>query len=125
MSSSRPNSVKLAICGLAVSIAISLVQRLVKADFRRSGFAYYIFGFFIVLFLVFMIYRRKNWARWIYASCVIIWLVTLIFRLRFLTGLSIVDGVVLAVQLALWIAAAFLLFAPPANEWFKIHNESA
>jgi hypothetical protein len=72
-----------------------------------------------------MIYRRKNWARWIYAGCVVIWLVTLVAHLHFLTGLSILEGVLLALQLGLWLAAAFLLFAPRANEWFKIHDESA
>ena len=96
-----------------------------KADFRTSRVAYQIFGFFIVLFLVFMIYRRKNWARWIFSAWVAFWLMTFIIQLRFLTGLGIIGGVLLVGQLALWIAAAFLLFAPPANEWFRIHNESA
>jgi peptidoglycan/LPS O-acetylase OafA/YrhL len=119
MNSSRPNSVKMAICCLAVSFAISLVQRLLNADFKTNGFAYCIFGFLIALFLVFMIYRRKNWARWIYAGCVVIWLVTLVVHLRFLTGLSIIGGVLLAVQLALWLAAAFMLFVPETNDWFR------
>jgi len=123
MNSLRPNSVKLAICCLAVSGAISLVPTLVRADFK--GFGYQIFGFLIVLFLVFMIYRRKNWARWIYAGCVVVWLVTIVVHLRFLTELSIAGGLLLTVQLALWIAAAFLFFAPSANEWFRIHNKSA
>jgi hypothetical protein len=122
MNLSRPNSVKFAIRCLAVSFAISLVQTLVRADFKTSAFAYKMFGFFIVLFLIFMIYRRRNWARWLYAGCVVIWLVTLVVHFRFLTGLSIVGGVLLAVQLALWMAAALLLFAPPANEWFRIKS---
>ena len=116
---------KLAISCLAISIAISLLRTLAKAEFKASGFGYYIFGFFIVLFLVFMIYRRKNWARWIYVGGFVSWLLTLVFHFRYLTGLNAVDGVLLAVQLALWLAAVFLLFGPAANEWFRIHNESA
>jgi hypothetical protein len=125
MNSSRPNSVKLAICCLAISFAISLIQAFVRADFKTGGFAYQIFGFFIVLFLVFMIYRRKNWARWIYAGCLVIWLVTLVVHLRFLTELTIVHGILLAVQLILWTTAAFMLFVPAANNWFRIPKESA
>jgi hypothetical protein len=125
MSSSRPNSVKVAIRCLAVSFAISLAQKLGNADFKRSGFAYYIFGLLIALFLVFMIYQRKNWARWIYAGFVIIWLVTLVVDLRSLAGLSIIGGFLLAAQLALWLAAAFMLFVPAANDWYRKPKMSA
>src|SRR5208283_2899061 len=83
----------------------------------------YIFGFLLALFLVYMIYRRKNWARWIYAGCVVIWLVTLVVHLRFLTRLNIIGGLLLAVQLALWWAAAFMLFVPAANDWFRTHRK--
>jgi hypothetical protein len=72
-----------------------------------------------------MIYRRKNWARWIYAGCFVIWLVTIAVHLRFLTGLTIIDGVLLAVQLALWSAAAFMLFVPASNGWFRTHQNFA
>jgi hypothetical protein len=111
--------VKLAICCLAISFVISLIQTLVWADFNVSRFAYQAFGFFIVLFLVFMIYRRKNWARWIFVGCMILWLATLAFHFRLLTELTMIRGTLLAVQLMLWTVATFMLFAPKTNEWFK------
>jgi|SRR5665213_1612274 len=119
MNTSRPNSVKLAICCLAISFAISLIQTFVQAHFATSRFAYQMFGFFIVLFLIFMIYRRKNWARWIFAGCTVLWLTTLIFHFHLVTELTIVRGLLLAVQLILWAVAICMLFAPKTNEWFK------
>jgi hypothetical protein len=127
MSSSRPNSVKLAIVFLSTSFVVSLVQTLMRvtAGFKKIGFWCEIFGFLIILFLIVMIYQRKNWARWMLASCVVFWLVTLVVRFRFLTWTSIFDGILLAMQLALWIGAALLLFAPTANNWFRLPKESA
>ena len=119
MNTSRPNSVKLAICCLVISFAISLIQTFVQADFATSRFAYQMFGFFFVLFLVFMVYRRKNWARWILAGCTVLWLATLAFHFHLVTELTIVRSLLLAVQLILWTAATFMLFAPKTNEWFK------
>lgn len=122
MNTSRPNSVKLAIYCLAISFAISLVQTFVRADFMASGFAYEIFGFFIVSFLAFMIFRRKNWARWIFVGCALTWLVALVAHFRLVTELTSFRGLLLAVQLILWMATAFSLFAPKANEWFRTYR---
>jgi peptidoglycan/LPS O-acetylase OafA/YrhL len=125
MNTSRPNSVKLAIGCLASSFVISLVQTLVRADFRPSGFAFEMFGFFIALFLVFMIYRRKNWARWILAGCAVVWFASLALHFRFVAELTIVRDFLLVAQLILWAVAVFLLFVPAANDWFRTHDESA
>jgi hypothetical protein len=97
----------------------------VRADFKSSGFAYEILGFFIVLFLAFMVYSRKNWARWILAACAVFWFVSLALHFRFVVELTIVSDFLLAAQLILWMAAVFLLFVPAANDWFRTHDESA
>ena len=125
MNSSRPNSVKLAIGCLVISFADSLVEALTRPHFGKNGFAHELFGFFIVLFLVVMIYRRKNWARWTYAGCLAIWLAAIIARPQDITSLNIAGRLLFAAQLILWLAAAFMLFAPAANNWFRIHRELA
>jgi FtsH-binding integral membrane protein len=124
MNTARPNSVKLAIVCLASSFVISLVQILVRADFRPSHFAYELVGLLIVLFLAFMVYSRKNWARWTLAGCAAVWFASLALHFRIVAELTILGDFLLAAQLILWIAAVFLLFVPVANDWFRTHSES-
>jgi hypothetical protein len=125
MNPSPPNSVKLAIGCLASSIVVSLAQTLVKTDFKPDVLAYKIFASFLVLFLVFMIYRRQNWARWIVAFFALIWLAAILLRPQDITRLALVGRLVFAAQWILWLAAAFMIFAPRANEWFRTHRHAA
>lgn len=123
MNSSRPNSVTLAVYCLIVSAALSQVQMLMRGDYRTNRIASDAIALLIVLFLALMIYWRKNWARWIFAGCVVLWLVMIVAHLHALAGLSIIRDVFFAVQLGLWMIPSFLLFAPSANAWFRIHDE--
>jgi hypothetical protein len=125
MKIARPHSVKLALGCLAISISLSLISTLVTVGFTSSRFAYQIFGLGLVLLLAVMIYRCKNWARWIFAGCAVAWLVALLTHVRALMGMSILSGLVLAVQLMLWAAMVVLLFSPAANEWFRTQKQSA
>jgi hypothetical protein len=126
MNTSRPNSVKLAICCLVISFAVASVQMLLKIRFETtSSFIENVFGFLIGWFLVFMIYQRKNWARWIFTGFVVVWLTVLVVHIQLLAEITATRGIILALHLVLCKIAGCMLFVRTSNDWFRTHKESA
>lgn len=79
---------------------------------------------FIAWLLILMIYRRNNWARWLY-WCVAAFALSSYashfndFRQLMHDPVTGIDKIVFGLPPILYLAAAFLLFLPKSNEWFK------
>jgi len=124
MNKARPNSVKIAVGCLVVSLGSDSIQTVLRINW--SDFHPYIIGVFTLLIswlLVIMIYQRKNWARWLYAALTAAGLLMLPVHFK-----SWVTGAALSLwllYLILSLTAAIMLFTPTSNDWFKTYGKSA
>lgn len=120
MTSSRPNSVNLAVGCLVLTFAISVTtQKPARAHPAWAFFAAYLIVSFLFLFLGFMICRRKNWARWIYAVYTVIWLMWFVVTVPLRMDMPLARFIPQVVEFILSTAAVIMLFVPAANNWFK------
>lgn len=115
----RPDSVKLAIGSLAASIVVSWLQTFAENHFTREVLYFQLFQSVIGLFFMSMLFERKRWVRWIIATFALIWFATLVFHFRFVIEATIVQRLLLGVQLIIWTTLPIMLFMPEANEWFR------
>jgi hypothetical protein len=123
---SRPLTVSLALIILLVSFSVSLVPRLVRAEWSDS-FVWIKYGSEIVMLLLplWFIFRGKNWARWLLVALAF---AGFCFRLPQLIGQFHEHSVwwIVTYRLYTMIEAVALvaLFLPSSSRWFRGNRDA-
>jgi len=123
MKKRRPNSVQAAIWCLLLAYGLASLLMVARLDWAHF-LSYFVAIPTISLawFTVIMIMRGENWARWFFTCMTAAWLVMLLAHFRREMSQTGVDAALLVSQLALILAAAFLLFTRSSDDWFRLHE---
>lgn len=121
----RPQSVRLAMNFLWLSLAIGVLKLLMELPYLRAlapaAFAnlvlIIVFAFF--LFLIFKIYAGRNWARITFLVLFVLGILPTLPTVLGEFARSPLIGTLSVVQVGLQIYALFLLFTKPGSAWFR------